>query len=58
MIFIPRKWTPYLLIILGVLGVFVGVTKGVGGDKVFGIIVCVLVIIGGAVWAFIDRRNK
>jgi len=58
MIFIPVKWVPYLLIILGIGGtVFVSI-KGEGGDKVFGIVVCVLAAIGGIIWAIIDIKKS
>lgn len=58
MIFIPIKWVPYLLIVLGIMGTIVVAMKGEGADKVFGIVVCVLAAIGGIVWAVINIKKS
>ena len=59
--FIPMKWVPYLLIILGIGGaIFVAMSEA--PDKVSGAVVCALAGIGGIVWVIIDilksKRNK
>lgn len=56
---IPIKWVPYLLVILGIMGTILVSIHGQGGDKVFGIVVCILSAIGGTVWAAIDiKKNR
>ncbi len=56
---IPMKWVPYLLIALGIFGTIVLAVKGGSstGDTIFGIVVCVLSAIGGAVWLVIDIKK-
>lgn len=56
---IPMKWVPYLLIVLGIIGTIVLAVKGGAntGDTIFGIVVCVLSAIGGAVWLAINIKN-
>ena len=58
MVVIPMKWMPYFLIVLGVFGTIVVAMKAEGGDRVFGIIVCVLAAVGGAVWLVIKAKRK
>ncbi len=57
---IPMKWVPYLLIVLGIIGTIVLAVKGGAntGDTIFGIVVCVLSAIGGAVWLVINIKNN
>ena len=61
MIFIPVKFVPYLLIILGIGGAIL-VGQSEAPDKVGGVVVCLLAGIGGIVWATINilrsRRSK
>jgi drug/metabolite transporter (DMT)-like permease len=62
MIFIPIKWVPYVFIVLGVAGVIiVAMSKSPGSDtadKVFGVVACALLGIGGIVWAIINIKKS
>ena len=61
MIFIPIKWMPYVLIVLGIGGAVL-VAMSNAPDKVFGVVVCVLTGIGGMIWAAVNilksKRDK
>lgn len=56
---IPTKWVPYLLIVLGILGtIFMAVKGGANtGDTIFGIVVCVLSALGGAIWLIVKKKK-
>jgi len=58
MILIPRKLVPYVVILLGILGTFVVLTKGQESEKVSATALCVAAAIGGVIWAVIDVRNR
>ena len=58
---IPMKWVPYVIIVLGVIGTIVLAIYGGAdtGDTIFGIVVCVLSVIGGAIWLAVNiKRNR
>lgn len=56
---IPIKWVPYLLIALGIFGTILLAVKGGAntGDTIFGIVICVLCAIGGAIWLAINIKK-
>ena len=59
MIFIPRRFIPYFLVLLGILGFFIVAKNGSHPDSATVIIVSALCCIGGAIWAYIDfQRSK
>lgn len=57
---IPTKWAPYVLIVLGILGIIVLAVKGGAntGDTIFGIVACALAVIGSAIWLVIKKRKR
>ena len=55
---IPKKWMPYLFIVLGVFGTIVVAMKAEGADKVFGLVVCILAAVGGVIWAVIQANKR
>jgi hypothetical protein len=58
MIIIPIRWVPYVLVILGILGIIVLAMRGQGSDKVFGIVVCALCAIGGIIWEIMNQKRR
>ena len=58
--FIPTKWVPYLLIILGIFGIVVMSIYGGAdtGDTIFGIVVCFLCVVSGVIWLVINMKQK
>lgn len=56
---IPTKWVPYVLIVFGIIGtIFLAINGGADiGDTIFGIVVCVLCAIGGAIWLAINIKK-
>jgi hypothetical protein len=60
MIFIPTKWVPYVIIILGVFGLIVLVVKGGVDptDTLIGIVICSLAVIGSSLWLIFSKKRK
>ncbi len=57
---IPMKWAPYFIIALGIFGTIVLAVKGGAdaADTIFGIVVCVLAVVGGVVWICIKKKKR